>query len=268
MTTSRSTLLLLVPATMRALFEHPRWADTPLACLRGNMTGSSTVPVAYLELLHASGVLMGQVYGTIETGPVSIVLRWPDAMARVGASGWPHPQVQVKLIDAKGREVGPGETGEVCLWASNLMRGYRRADGEPHTGLLGGWFYSGDLGQRTEDGCITFVGCSKDMIISGCKNIYPAELENQRVTRPSVAECAVVGVTDARSGEVPVAVLVCGADAAGQSLTADAVMQHLQSRIARFKLPRRVVFVESLPKSALGKVQKPALQALLTGTNP
>ena len=268
MTTSRPTLSLLVPATMRAVFEHPRWAETPLACLRGIMTGSSTVPVAYLETLHARGVPVGQVYGTTETGPVSIVLRLPDAMARVGASGWPHPQAQVKLINAQGQEVGPGETGEVCIRASNLMRGYWRADGEPNTGLQDGWFYSGDLGQRAEDGCITIVGRSKDMIISGGENIYPAEIENQLVTLPGVAESAVVGLPDARWGEVPVAVLVRTSDAAGQALDAEAVLVHLQSRIARFKLPRRVVFMDSLPKSALGKVQKPTLLALLNRTNP
>lgn len=268
MTTSRPTLSLLVPATMRALFEHPRWAVTSLACLRGIMTGSSTVPVAYLETLHARGVPVGQVYGTTETGPVSIVLRLPEAMARVGASGWPQPEAQVKLIDGQGHEVGPGETGEVCLRAPNLMHGYWRADGQAGVGLQDGWFHSGDLGQRAEDGCITIVGRSKDMIISGGENIYPAEIENQLVTLPGVAESAVVGVADLRWGEVPVAVLVRSADAAGQSLTSEVVMQHLQSRIARFKLPRRVVFMSNLPKSALGKVQKPLLQAQLTGTNP
>jgi fatty-acyl-CoA synthase len=148
------------------------------------------------------------------------------------------------------------------------MRGYWLADGEPNCGLQNGWFHSGDLGQRAEDGCITIVGRSKDMIISGGENIYPAEIENQLVTLPGVAESAVVGVTDARWGEVPVAVLVLALDAAGQSLTAEDVLQHLQSRIARFKLPRRLVFMDSLPKSALGKVQKSVLQALLTGTNP
>jgi fatty-acyl-CoA synthase len=106
------------------------------------------------------------------------------------------------------------------------------------------------------------------MIISGGENIYPAEIENQLVTLPGVAENAVVGLPDARWGEVPVAVLVRAHDATGQALTVEAVLQHLQSRIARFKLPRRVVFMDTLPKSALGKVQKPALQALLTGTNP
>jgi fatty-acyl-CoA synthase len=268
MTTSRPTLSLLVPATMRALFEHPRWAETSLACLRGVMTGSSTVPVAYIDTLHARGVPVGQVYGTTETGPVSIVLRLPEAMAHVGASGWPQPEAQVKLIDPQGREVGPGETGEVCLCAANLMRGYWSAQGQVGLGLQDGWFHSGDLGQRAEDGCITIVGRSKDMIISGGENIYPAEIENQLVTLPGVAESAVVGLPDERWGEVPVAVLVRSADAAGQALSADAVLAHLQSRIARFKLPRRVVFLDSLPKSALGKVQKPALLAVLTGTNP
>jgi fatty-acyl-CoA synthase len=268
MHTSRPTLSLLVPATMRAVFEHPRWADTSLACLRGIMTGSSTVPMAYLEALHARGVPVGQVYGTTETGPVSIVLRLPDAMDRVGASGWPYPEAQVKLIDVQGQEVGPGETGEVCIRADNLMRGYWSADGQAGVGLQDGWFHSGDLGQRAEDGCITIVGRSKDMIISGGENIYPAEIENQLVTLSGVAECAVVGLSDERWGEVPVAVLVRTSDAAGQSLTSEAVLQHLQSRIARFKLPRRVVFITSLPKSALGKVQKPVLQAQLHGINP
>ncbi|WP_353238512.1 AMP-binding protein [Limnohabitans sp.] len=272
MHTSRPTLSLLVPATMRAVFEHPRWAETSLVCLRGIMTGSSTVPLAYLETLHARGVPVGQVYGTTETGPVSIVLRLPDAMARVGASGWPHPQAQVKLIDTQGHEVAPGETGEVCIRAPNLMRGYWIGPA-PKTqqaglGLQDGWFHSGDLGQRAEDGCITIVGRSKDMIISGGENIYPAEIENQLVTLPGVAECAVVGLLDERWGEVPVAVLVRSSDAAGQSLTGESVLQHLQSRIARFKLPRRVVFMVSLPKSALGKVQKPALQEQLHRANP
>ncbi len=269
---SRPTLSLLVPATMRALFEHPRWASAALACLRGVMTGSSTVPLAYLQTLHARGVPVGQVYGTTETGPVSVVLRLADAMARVGASGWPQPEAEVKLIDALGREVAQGQTGEVCIRAANLMRGYWHASGEPGLGLVDGWFHSGDLGQRAADGCITIVGRSKDMVISGGENIYPAEIENLLVTLPGVAECAVVGLPDARWGEVPVAALVRSADAAGQALSAEAVLAHLQARIARFKLPRRVLFVDSLPKSALGKVQKPALQAALQDqglpTNP
>ena len=273
---SRPTLSLLVPATMRALFDHPRWAETSLASLRGIMAGSSTVPVAYIEALHARGVPVGQVYGTTETGPVSIVLRLPEARAHVGASGWPQPEAQVKFINAQGQEVAPGETGEVCIRAANLMRGYWQGDGSrtiaSGLGLQDGWFHTGDLGQRAQDGCITIVGRSKDMVISGGENIYPAEIENLLVTLPGVAECAVVGLPDARWGEVPVAAIVRSADSAGQALSAEAVLAHLQACIARFKLPRRVLFVSSLPKSALGKVQKPALQAALQAealrTNP
>jgi len=260
MRTSQPTLSLLVPATMRTLFEHPQWADTSLGCLRGIMTGSSTVPVAYLNTLHARGMPVGQVYGTTETGPVSIVLRLPDAMARVGASGWPQPEAQVKLINPQGHEVGAGETGEVCIRAANLMRGYWSAHDGVGLGLQDGWFHSGDLGQRAPDGCITIVGRSKDMIISGGENIYPAEIENLLVTLPGVAECAVVGLPDARWGEVPVAVLVRTQDGAGKALNAEVVLAHLRERIARFKLPRRVVFLAALPKSALGKVIKPQLQ--------
>ena len=268
MGTSRPTLSLLVPATMRALFEHPRWPQTALDGLRGIMTGSSTVPVAYLKTLHARGVPVGQVYGTTETGPVSIVLRLPDAQAREGASGWPQPEAQVKLIDTQGREVAPGETGEVCIRASNLMRGYWSAQGLTGMGLQSGWFHSGDLGQRSADGCITIVGRSKDMIISGGENIYPAEIENLLVTLPGVAECAVVGLPDARWGEVPVAVLVRAPNVTASTVDERLVLNHLSSRIARFKLPRRVLFLDSLPKSALGKVQKPQLQALLQSPAP
>jgi len=260
---SRPTLSLLVPATMRALFEHPRWSDADLSCLRGIMTGSSTVPLAYLETLHARGVPVGQVYGTTETGPVSIVLRLPEALTHVGASGWPHPEAQVKLIDPQGREVSAGETGEVCVKAANLMRGYWNGVGQANAGLPDGWFHSGDLGRRGPDGCITIVGRSKDMVISGGENIYPAEIENLLMILPGVAECAVIGMPDARWGEVLVAVLVRASDAAGQALNDEAVLAHLRERIARFKLPRRVVFVDALPKSALGKVLKSALQAQL-----
>ncbi len=260
---SRPTLSLLVPATMRALFDHPRWVDTSLASLRGVMTGSSTVPVAYLQTLHARGLPVGQVYGTTETGPVSIVLRLPDALLRVGASGWPQPEAEVQLLGEQGAEVALGETGEICIRAPNLMRGYWRGLDDVGAGLQDGWFHSGDLGRRDEDGCITIVGRSKDMVISGGENIYPAEIENQLVVLPGVAECAVLGLPDARWGEVPVAVLVRSADAAGQTLSAEAVLAYLQPRIARFKLPRRVVFVDALPKSALGKVLKPQLQMIL-----
>ncbi|TNF60363.1 MAG: long-chain fatty acid--CoA ligase [Burkholderiales bacterium] len=259
--TGAPTLSLLVPATIRALIERPDWAGVPLGRLRGIMTGSSTVPLHYLQAFHARGIPVGQVYGSTETGPVSVVLRLSEAIAREGETGWPHPGARLRLLDAQGREAGPGQTGEVCLQADNLMRGYWNPQGRAGDGLQHGWFHSGDLGCLAPDGCLRIVGRAKDMIISGGENIYPAEIENQLLALPGVLECAVVGVPDVRWGEVPVAAIVA---AHGSGLDAAAVQAHLQDRIARFKLPRRVVFVEGLPKSALGKVQKAQLQGHLT----
>ncbi len=258
---ARPTLSLMVPATLRAVLEHPGWADADLSVLRGVMAGSSTIPRAYIDAFHARGVPLGQVYGATETGPVSIVLRLHEAMARPGYAGWPQPEAQVRLLGRDGNDVADGEVGEICIRASNLMLGYWR---EPcHPGFVDGWFRSGDLAHRDADGCIEVVGRSKDMIISGGENIYPAEIENALVALPGVAECAVVGLPDPRWGEVPVAVIVPAPGADRAALATEPLREALAQRIARFKLPREVVLLDALPKSALGKVLKPQLRATL-----
>ncbi|NSX06485.1 class I adenylate-forming enzyme family protein [Cupriavidus gilardii] len=258
---ARPTLSLMVPATLRAVLEHPGWNDADLSVLRGVMAGSSTIPRAYIDAFHARGVPLGQVYGATETGPVSIVLRLHEAMARPGYAGWPQPEAQVRLLGRNGEEVAEGEVGEICIRASNLMQGYWH---EPaHPGFVDGWFRSGDLAHRDADGCIEVVGRSKDMIISGGENIYPAEIENALVALPGVAECAVVGLADPRWGEVPVAVIVPAAGADRAALATESLREALSARIARFKLPREVVLLDALPKSALGKVLKPQLRATL-----
>ncbi len=265
------TLSLLVPATLRAVLDHPAWARTDLRSLRGVMAGSSTIPLAYLQAFHDRGIPVGQIYGTTETGPVSITLPLAQAQARIGSTGWPQPQAQVQLRNAAGAVVTPGQTGEVLIRAPNVMLGYWQgplgagpiaaSSDNGGRGLQDGWFATGDLGQAAADGCITIVGRSKDMIISGGENIYPAEIENLLATLAGVAECAVVGLDDARWGEVPVAVVVRSANPAGQALSEQAVLAHVQGQIARFKMPRRVVFRAELPKSALGKVQKSTLKS-------
>jgi fatty-acyl-CoA synthase len=260
----RPSLSLLVPATLRAVLEHPEWLQADLQSLRGIMAGSSTLPVSYLEKFHARGIPVGQIYGTTETGPVSVILKFQDAMARVGFAGWPHADLSIKLIDADGQVVAQGETGEVCVRAPNVMRGYwHLGNPKERVGLHDGWFHSGDMAYLDDQGCLQIVGRNKDMIISGGENIYPAEIENALAAFPGVAECAVVGLPDDRWGEVPVLVLVRQANAEGAELQTQAVLLHLQQQIARFKLPRRVLFMPQLPKSALGKVQKPLLQQQL-----
>ncbi len=245
---------LLVPATMRAILDHPAWPKADLSSLRFINSGSSVVPPGLIEAFHARGVPVAQVYGSTETGPFSIALQPDEAMSHVGQVGRAAPGVQIRLADALGDEVPPGEVGEILVRGDNLMRGYHRAS-VPES-FRDGWFHSGDLARMDPDGFYEIVGRSKDMIISGGENIYPAEIENLVITLPGVAECAVIGVPDVRWGEVPVLVLVAQA---GSRLDAAAVRAAYEPRLARFKHPRRVLVMDALPKTALGKVQKSAL---------
>ena len=264
----RPTLSLLVPATMRAVLDHAQWPSLDLQSLRGIMAGSSTLPEAYLEKFHERGVPVGQIYGSTETGPVSVILKFQDAIQRMGFAGWPHANLELQLRNSEDHVVNQGETGEVCVRGPNVMRGYWLATSQaPGEGLKDGWFHTGDMGYLDATGCMQIVGRNKDMIISGGENIYPAEIENALATFPGLLECAVVGLPDERWGEVPVLALVRAANAEGHKLSERAVKAHLEAKIARFKLPRLVVFREELPKSALGKVQKPILQQQLMALN-
>jgi fatty-acyl-CoA synthase len=257
----RPTLTLQVPATLQALSTHTRWNSTDLASLRAVWAGSSLLPAAQLQAFHARGVPVCNVYGSTETGPFSIALGPTNAVSHIGSCGWPAPGVEVRLVDANSRSVSPRAVGEICVRAPNVVHHYW-----PERPALDaeGFFHTGDLAQQALDGSFTVVGRSKDMIISGGENIYPAEIENLLAQHPAVIECAVVGQPDARWGEVAVAVVVLrpGPEVSGEWEAP--IRAFLDGRLARYKWPRRWVQVAELPKTALGKVQKAALTHLLT----
>ena len=272
----RPTLTLLVPATLKAILEHPDWPGADLSSLRSITTGSSTVPRSLIDAVHARGVPVAQVYGATETGPVSIVLGAEHARAKAGSAGKPALHVEVRLVQADGSACASSQTGELWIRGKNVVAGYWRAAdhgtgaraGEPilpdggidTSAFADGWFRSGDLAYQDADGFYWVVGRSKDMIISGGENIYPAEIENILADCAAIAECAVIGQDDAKWGEVAVAVIVKQVNAALD----EAAVKHLfEGRLARYKHPRRVLFVDSLPKTALGKIKKEELRASL-----
>jgi fatty-acyl-CoA synthase len=237
----RPTTTLLVPALMRTLVGHPRWAGADLSSLAFVNSGSQIVPRHLIEPFHARGIPVAQVYGSTETGPVSIVLRPAEAQAHPGLAGRPALGVQVRLA----------ADGELWIKAPNLMRGYHR---EADRGIDGeGWFATGDLAVLHEGGLYEIVGRSKELIISGGENIHPAEIENLVAALPGVAECAVVGVPDDRWGEVPVLAVV---PRPGHEIEPLALQRLFDGALARFKHPRRIVTLQALPKTALGKVQR------------
>jgi len=229
---------------MKALTDHPRWASANLSSLAYVNSGSQIVPRALIDAFHARGVPVAQVYGSTETGPVSVVLKPEEALDHPGMVGRPALGVHLRLA----------EDGEILLKAPNLLRCYHRSS-EP-TFDDQGWFHTGDLALQHADGLLEVVGRSKELIISGGENIHPAEIEQLAQAWPGVAECAVVGLPDERWGEVPVLAVVAHQ---GAELDTQALLARLATQLARFKLPRQVRVVDALPKTALGKVQRMAL---------
>ena len=247
----KPTLSLLVPATMRAVISHPDWARTDLSSLRMLNTGSMVVPVSLIRAFHDRGVPVGQIYGATETAPLAAVLMAHDAYAKPGSAGKAALHCEVRLADG----------GEVQVRGPNVMRGYWNDPQATRAAFAeDGWFRTGDLGRWDAEGFLWIDGRSKDLIISGGENIHPAELENVLADCPAIAECAVIGIEDPKWGESPCAVVV---RKSGATLDSAGVLALFDGRLARYKHPQRVVFADSLPKNAMGKVQKFELRKLL-----
>jgi fatty-acyl-CoA synthase len=244
------TLIVLVPATMQALIEHPRWPDTDISSLRAVTTGSTQVPQALVDAVSARGVPVLQVYGSTETCPVAVYTRLAGDTSRAGSTGLPGLVCEARIVDDAGRDLPLGQPGEVVMRGPNVFFEYWGDEAATREALRDGWYFSGDIGTRDADGYFFIHDRKKNMIISGGENIYPAEVERVLHAHPAVAECAVIGRPDARWQEVPVAYVVCRA-----RVEAEALKQHVAGELARFKVPRDIVFVDSLPRNALGKVQ-------------
>jgi fatty-acyl-CoA synthase len=254
----RPSLTLMVPATLRAIIDHPNWSGADLSSLRLIMAGSSIIPRPFIDAIHAAGVPLGQIYGTTETGPVSVVLRAGQARDRPGFAGWPANFCDVRIVDDTGRDVLANEVGELWIRGDNVMLGYY--GGPRGAGLVDGWFHTGDLARADQDGCIEVVGRAREMIISGGENIYPAEVENVLLGIEGVAEASVIGMPDERWGEVPVAVVVARS---GAALDLEQLREACAMRLAKYKVPRTIHVIDVLPRNAMGKVQAAQLRSQL-----
>ena len=244
----RPTVSLLVPATLQAVISHPAWASTDLSSLKMLNAGSMVIPDSMIRAFHDRGIPVGQIYGCTETAPIAVVLLKEDAIRKLGSTGKPAPHCEVKLVD-----------DEIWVRGPNVMRCYWNDPAGTAASLTpDGWFKTGDLARIDDEGYYWIMGRSKDVIISGGENIYPAELENVLADCPAIAEAAVIGIEDAKWGEA-----ACACVVRKTTIDEQAVLNLFRDRLAKFKHPRRVVFLDSLPKNAMGKVQKFELKKLL-----
>ena len=256
----RVTLAVLVPAQLTAMMKLARWSKADLSSLRVLTTGSTIVSQAFVQRVHERGVPLIQVYGTTETCPIAAYLRIEDARRKAGAAGLPALYCALRIVDENDNDVPAGADGEILVRGPNVMQGYWNAPAATATALRGGWYHSGDIGHVDVEGYLHVVARKYDLIISGGENIYPAEIENVLLEHPAIVEACVVGCPDERWGEAVVAAVVLKP---GARLSATDVMAMLDGRIARYKQPRAVRFVDSLPRTALGKVQREQLRAVV-----
>jgi fatty-acyl-CoA synthase len=248
----RPSLIVLVPTTIQALIEHPGWAGTDVSSLRAVTTGSTQVPQQLIDAVEARGVPVLQVYGSTETSPIAVYTRLGGDCGRQGSTGLPGLACEARIVDDAGREVAHGERGEVVVRGPNVLFEYWGNAAATAEALREGWFHTGDIGTRDADGYFFIHDRKNNVIISGAENIYPAEIERVLADHPAVAEAAVIGRADPKWQEVPVAYVV---PRAGGALDAEALKRHVAAHLARFKVPREIIFVDSLPRNALGKVQ-------------
>jgi fatty-acyl-CoA synthase len=260
---ARITLTVLVPAQLTAMMELPRWKDADLSSLRVITTGSTIVSDAFVRKASERGVPVIQVYGSTETCPIAAYVRTADALRKAGSAGVPALHCEVKVVGDDEAELPAGRDGEILVRGPSVAAGYWNAPEESARTFVDGWYRSGDLGHFDADGHLYVVARKKDMIISGGENIYPAEVENVLLDCPAIQEACVVGRPETRWGEAVVAAVELKP---GFGMSEADVLALFQGRIARYKHPREVRFLERLPRSALGKVQKEAVRAAVTET--
>jgi fatty-acyl-CoA synthase len=249
----RVTLAVLVPAQLVAMMESPRWQAADFSSLRMIVTGSTIVPESFVGKVGARGIPVVQVYGSTETCPIAGYVRTEDWARKAGSAGLPALHSELRVVDEKGRDLPAGQDGEILVRGPNVMTGYWNAPERTREALEDGWYHSGDIGHFDEDGYLFVASRKTELIISGGENVYPAEVERLLLESPSIQDACVVGRPDERWGEVVVAAVVLKP---GVQMSAADVANLFQGRIARYKQPREIHFVSSLPRNALGKVQR------------
>jgi acyl-CoA synthetase (AMP-forming)/AMP-acid ligase II len=255
--------IFLVPAALQFLVRHPRAKQTDFSRIREMGYGASPIPLALLrESIDMLGCGFVQFYGMTETTGTIVALPPEDhsvnGSPRMRAAGKPLPWVEIRVVDADGNDVPCGQVGEIVTRSGANMVGYWNRPEETAKTIRDGWLYTGDAGYMDAEGYVYIHDRVKDMIISGGENVYPAEVESALSDHPAIAEAAVIGVPDEKWGEAVKAVVVLRP---GAVLLEDELIDWSRGRIAGFKAPKSVDFVDMLPRNASGKLLKRELRA-------
>lgn len=261
----RVTMFFCVPTQYQLMMQSPRFAQTSFRSVRFLTSGGAPLPVPVIHAYREQhGVVFKQGFGMTEFGPGVFSMGPEYAEKKAGSIGMPNYFVAARIVDDEGRVCPPGEVGELVLKGPSMCSGYFNNPEASRAAVdAEGWFHTGDLARMDADGFYYIVDRKKDMFISGGENVYPVEIEKALYEHSSVAQCAVVGVPDVTWGEVGKAFVVLKP---GAQATEAELLDHCRARLARYKVPKSIAFLEALPTSAAGKVLKRELRERLTAS--
>jgi fatty-acyl-CoA synthase len=264
MAENKATVQFMVPAMWVAITQVPDFDSYDLSSLELALGGGAPCPLPMIGFLNERGVPFIEAFGMTETAPLVSILDSAHASSKAGSIGRVAMHVEGRIVDNDDRDAPADTVGELVLRGPNIFAGYWMRPGATSEAFRGGWFHTGDLGRMDEEGYITLVDRKKDMIISGGENVYPIEVEQVLFKHPSIADAAVVGGPDPKWGEKVVAVVVAD-PAAGQTPNSEELVTWCRERLAHFKCPREVHFVDELPRTATGKLLKTVLREQYSG---
>lgn len=261
----RATNVWLAPAMVNAVLQSPSLRTRDLTSLKIILSGGEKMPESRLrQILDAlPGLWFADAYGLTETVSSDTFLDREHMVDKIGSVGKPLPHQQLRIVDADGQPVPAGTIGEIALKGPKVFHGYWRDARATDAAIRNGWFHTGDMGRLDEDGYLYVEDRKKDMIVSGGENIASPEVERALFEHPAVLEAAVVARPDERWGEVPHAFVVLRE---GHNVSAEVLIEFCQQRLAKFKVPRQIEFIDALPRTPSGKVLKRELRELVPPT--
>jgi fatty-acyl-CoA synthase len=251
------TLFFAVPAIFLFLIQNPAFSAEAFRNVRIVMSGGAPLPPSLVRRYDEVGIVLQQGFGMSEAAPSISTLPKDLALKKAGSIGRALLHVEARVVDENMNDVPPNGVGELIIRGPNVMKEYWNRPDATQEAFSGGWFHSGDMARMDEEGDLYIVDRKKDMFISGGENVYPAEVENAIFELPQVAETAVIGVVDEKWGEAGRAIVALKP---GATLSEAKVLDSLRGRLAKYKVPKSVVFVDQLPRNAAGKVLKNILR--------
>jgi fatty-acyl-CoA synthase len=253
------TALFAVPTQLIMMADSPLFPSANLTSLRYVISGGAPCPVPLIEQWIERGITLRQGFGLTEVGPNTFALDSQDARRKAGSIGFPGFSIEARIVDEGGRDVDGGNVGELIMRTPAMCSGYWNNPGQTNAAIRDGWFHTGDLARRDDEGYYYIVERKKDMFISGGENVYPAEIEHLLRTHPKIADVAVIGTPHPKWGEVGCAVVVLRPD---ESASEEELFGFCAGKIAKFKIPKRLIFIAELPRTVSGKVRKQDLKSL------